>query len=216
MNMILIGQFDSPFVRRVAITLHIYGIPFERDRTSVFSPAMTRLHPLRRVPSLILDDDEALWDSASILDHLDERADPDAVLTPRSGLPRRQVQRATAIAAGAAEKAVAILYEGVFHEPECVSGEWIERCRGPIDGGLTHLDEQALAPWFFGDSLTQADVTIGCLVSFLRLRLDAAFPRGRYAAIEAISSRCDALDAFFRTLPAPDEVMPATGTAPHA
>lgn len=211
--LILVGQYDSPFVRRVAVTLHIYGIPFSRDRTSVFSPDMARLHPLVRIPSLILDDGETLWDSAAILDHLDERVGPDASLMPPSGPARRRVQRATVLAAGAIEKAGAIVYERHLHKAECVSSEWVARCRVQLDGALAYLDGEALAPWFFGDALTQADVTIGCLIDYLELRLNEAFPRGQYAALAAIADQCDTLDAYSQTQPAADEVMPPRGTA---
>ena len=74
--MILVGQYDSPFVRRVAISLHHYGIPFERNRLSVFQPGMAEINPLVRIPSLVIDGDETLFDSAAILDYLDELAGP--------------------------------------------------------------------------------------------------------------------------------------------
>ena len=60
-----------PFVRRVAVTLHHYGIPFERNRLSVFQPGMAEINPLVRIPSLIIDGDETLIDSGAILDYLD-------------------------------------------------------------------------------------------------------------------------------------------------
>ena len=71
--MILVGQYDSPYVRRVAITLHLYGISFTRNPISVFTNAreMARINPLVRIPSLILDSGETLIDSTAIIDHLD-------------------------------------------------------------------------------------------------------------------------------------------------
>jgi glutathione S-transferase len=62
--MILVGQYDSPFVRRVAITLHQYGLPFQRNTMSVFADGMAQINPLVRIPSLVLDDGETLVDSA--------------------------------------------------------------------------------------------------------------------------------------------------------
>jgi glutathione S-transferase len=92
--MILVGQYDSPFVRRVAVTLHHYGMPFSRNRISVFSDAdkMATINPVVRIPSLILDDGSTLIDSAAILDWLDEQAG-DKALTPRGGDDRRDVWR---------------------------------------------------------------------------------------------------------------------------
>jgi glutathione S-transferase len=211
--MILVGQYDSPFVRRVAITLLNYRMPFTRDRTSVFSPDMARLTPLVRIPTLLLDDGEALFDSHAILDHLDEQVAPERALVPRSGPARRPVLRAIVIATGGTEKAGAVVYERHLHAGACVSEEWVARCLGQLGGALAFLEREASSPWFFGERLTQADVTIGCLVFFLRLRLVEAFPPGRYPALEALADRCDALDEFRATLPAPDEVMPAPRTA---
>jgi glutathione S-transferase len=211
--MILVGQYDSPFVRRVAVTLHHYGMPFTRDRTSVFSPKMASVNPLVRIPSVILEDGETLWDSTAILDYLDERVAPDIALTPRSGEPRWQVLRASALAVGAVEKAGAVVYERHLHRPDCVSTEWVERCLGQLAGALSDLDETAREPWFFGERMTQTDITIGCVIGYLQLRLEEAFPPNRYPNLEALASRCTALDEFVRTQPAPDEVMPPRGTA---
>jgi glutathione S-transferase len=72
--MILIGQYDSPFVRRVAIALRLYGLPFEHQPWSTFGDAekIAPFNPLRRVPTLLLDGGEALIESTAILDYLDE------------------------------------------------------------------------------------------------------------------------------------------------
>ncbi|MGL4592714.1 MAG: glutathione S-transferase N-terminal domain-containing protein, partial [Aestuariivirga sp.] len=74
--MILVGQYDSPFVRRVAVTLHHYHMPFTRNTMSVFgdAKAMQKINPLIRVPSLILEGGETLIDSGAIIDALDEMA----------------------------------------------------------------------------------------------------------------------------------------------
>jgi glutathione S-transferase len=211
--MILVGQYDSPFVRRVAVTLHHYGVPFTRDKTSVFSPKMSSVNPVVRIPSVILDDGDTLWDSTAILDYLDEQVAPDIALTPRSGETRRHVLRASALATGAIEKAGAVVYERHFHRPDFVSTEWVERCLGQLAGALSRLDETAREPWFFGERMTQTDVTVGCAIGYLRLRLEEEFPPRRYRKLEALESRCNALDEFVRTQPAPDEIMPPKGTA---
>src|SRR5215469_13166731 len=194
--MVLVGQYDSPYVRRVAVTLHHYGMAFTRDTTSVFSPKMANVHPLVRIPSLILDDGERLWDSTAILDYLDQQVGPDKALTPGSGTARWQVLRITTLAAGAIEKAGAVVYERHIHSPECVSREWVDRCMTQLGGALAFLDGEAQSPWFFGAALTQADVTIGCAIGYLRLRLDEAFVPGRHPKLAALAARCDGLDEF--------------------
>src|SRR3954463_13607706 len=73
-TMILIGQYDSPFVRRVALALRLYGLPFEHRPWSTFGDAdkIAPYNPLRRVPTLVLDGGEVLIESTAILDHLGE------------------------------------------------------------------------------------------------------------------------------------------------
>jgi glutathione S-transferase len=82
---ILVGQYDSPFVRRVAVVLHHYGVVFERRVLSTFADfeAMLRLGPFGKVPVFILPDGEHLWDSRAILDHLHSEASSERVLLPR-------------------------------------------------------------------------------------------------------------------------------------
>ena len=90
--MILIGQYDSPFVRRVAIALRLYGLAFEHRPWSTFGDAdkIAAFNPLRRVPTLVLDDGEVLIESAAILDYLDE------LVGPAKAMIARQRRRAAA------------------------------------------------------------------------------------------------------------------------
>ena len=89
--MILIGQYDSPFVRRVAVALRIYDVAYEHRPWSVFGDAekIAAFNPLLRVPTLVCDDGEALVESGAILDWLDEQAGPDRALIAASGPERR-------------------------------------------------------------------------------------------------------------------------------
>ena len=78
--MMLIGMFDSPFVRPVAISMKLLDIPFEHADWSVGKDfeRIRRYNPLGRVPTLVLDDGEALMETSAILDYLDERVGPGA------------------------------------------------------------------------------------------------------------------------------------------
>lgn len=208
MTMILVGQYDSPFVRRVAVTLNCYHLRFERNRLSVFHPGMVEINPLMRIPSLIIDGDETLQDSGAIIDYLDELVGAQKALTPRSGEQRRRVLQIVTLATGAIDKTLAVVYERHFHNPQGIAHEWTVRCMAQLSGALVHLDAHAGQLWYFGNRFTQADVTLGCLIGYLKLRLPEAFPTGRYPRLEKLSDRCEALDAFEKARPAPDEVMP--------
>jgi glutathione S-transferase len=207
---ILVGQYDSPYVRRVAVTLHLYGIAFERNPISAFGDAdeMGRITPLVRIPSLILDDGEVLFDSAAMIDHLDEIVGPDRALTPRSGKERRRVLQSTVMATGAIDKAGAIVYERHFHDGEHQNGGWIARCKRQLGGALGWLESQLKGEWLTGPKMTQADIATGCMVGYLKLRLPEALRDGDYPELERHSLACETMEAFVAARPSPDEGMP--------
>jgi glutathione S-transferase len=169
----LVGQLDSPFVRRVAVSMTLLGLPFERDRSSVFGnfADVSRINPLGRVPALILDDATILVDSSAILDWLDSEVGPERALMPPPGSARIACWRLVALALGANEKLVALVYEHLMRAADQRSMTWMDRCRGQIKGALTALDEAAKSarPWLLGSRLSQADITVATMLGFLRL-----------------------------------------------
>src|SRR4029077_1949580 len=100
--MILVGQYDSPYTRRVAISLMTLGIAYEHDTRSVFGDfdSMRQTNPLGRIPSLVLDDGEVLIDSHTILDWLDQIVGPERALIPLAQPERRCALRLIALATG--------------------------------------------------------------------------------------------------------------------
>lgn len=208
--MILVGQYDSPYVRRVAITLHHYGIAFERNPISVFANAdqMAAINPLVRIPSLILDDGEVLIDSGAIIDYLDGVVGPRVALTPGSGAQRRRVVQLTAVATGAIDKMGAYVYERHFHTPEHVNEDWAARCKSQFLGGVQYLERVLDGDWLAG-RFSQADLTTGAMLGYIKLRvLDVSLER-LFPKLARLSDRCEALSSFAAAQPSPDEIMPA-------
>jgi len=196
--MILIGQYDSPFVRRVAIAMRLYGIAYEHRPWSVFADGarIEPYNPLRRVPTLVLDDGEALIESGAILDYLDERAGP-AALIPRSGPERRAVLRICALATGLADKAVSLVYERVLHQQP--SEVWAERCTAQIGGVLDVLEKHRVAqpePYWFGPVIGHADITVACALRFTREAHPGVFDERRWPALVAHAAHCETLLPF--------------------
>lgn len=211
--MILVGQYDSPFVRRVAVSLHLLGLPFTRNTISVFgdADAMRQINPLGRIPSLVLDDGEVLIDSAAILDHLDEQVGPERALLPSRGAPRRVALRLIALAAGALEKAGAIVYERTLRPADRQFPPWMERCAVQLTSALAALEAAVPEGWIGGDRPGQADVTIGCALGYLAMRRPEALTPG-HARLARLAAACEELEAFRAARPAADEVMPAQPT----
>ena len=100
--------------------MRLYGIAFEHRPWSTFGDAdkIAPYNPLRRVPTLVLDDGEALIESAMILDHLDDVVGPETAMIARSGEARRRHLRICALAMGLGDKGVSLLYERVLRKGE--------------------------------------------------------------------------------------------------
>jgi glutathione S-transferase len=205
----LVGQLDSPFVRHVAVSMTLLGMPFERDRSSVFGnfEDVSRINPLGRVPALILDDGTVLVDSTAILDWLDGEVGPDRALMPPSGPARAACWRLVALGLGANEKLVALVYKHLMRAADQRSAQWIDRCRWQVNGALAALEEAAenARPWLLGERLTQADITVATMLGFLRL-VEAATgiapPADRcWPHLARLAERCESEPAFAACFP---------------
>ena len=197
--MILIGQYDSPFVRRVALALRFYGLAFEPRPWSTFGDAekLAAFNPLRRVPTLLLDDGEVLIESAAILDHLDELVGPDKAMIADSGPARRHALKICALGSGLADKAVSLIYERVLRKDQLQI--WVERCQAQIGGVLDVLEQQRAAvatPFWFGTRIGHADIMVACALRFTGEAHPALLPATRYPALTAHAARCEALPPF--------------------
>ncbi len=196
--MILIGQYDSPFVRRVAIAATLYGIAFEHRPWSTFGEGdlIVPYNPLRRVPTLVLDDGRVLIDSAYILDWLDEQAG-DKALIARSGEERQKTFYYIALTTGFSDKCVALYYEKVLHK--VTSDIWLNRCQAQVADVLAILESiraAAQTTWLLGETMGHADIALGCAVRHAREAHGDAIDWSPHPALLAHSVRCEALPVF--------------------
>src|ERR1700742_528739 len=169
--MILIGQYDSPFVRRVGIALTLYGIAFEHRPWSTFGDAdkIRPYNPLTRVPTLVLDDGEVLIDSAVILDYVDSLLPAERRMLPVTEPARRRALKVTTLGLHTADKAVSLFYEKVLHKGTA-SDVWTNRCRMQISGALTVLEAdrvQSKGDYWFGDRIAHADIAVAAALRFI-------------------------------------------------
>jgi glutathione S-transferase len=197
--MILIGQYDSPFVRRVAIALRLYGLTFEHRPWSTFGEGerIAPFNPLRRVPTLVLDSGEALIESTAILDYLDELVGPEQAMIAERGPQRRHALKICALATGLGDKAVSLVYERVLRKD--ASKVWVERCEAQIGGVLEVLEKARGAistPYWFGDRIGHADIAVACVLRFTGEAHPALLGGARYPALTAHAARCEALPVF--------------------
>jgi glutathione S-transferase len=197
-EMILIGQYDSPFVRRVAVTLQLYKLSYEHRPWSAVGDGdrIAEFNPLMRVPTLVTSDGMAITDSGTIIQLLDHLAGFGAFLG-RSWPQQGEVLGFTAFAAGIAEKAVALLYEKAFHKEALPM--WNQRLRKQIHDTLAMLDRERASrktPWLFGERLSHADIMIGTMFAFLREAHPGVFDLDGCKALKKHSKACEALPEF--------------------
>ncbi len=197
----LVGQFDSPFVRRVGIALAWYGLPFAHVPLSVFGDVdeLSRFNPLRRVPTLVLDDGTCVVDSFVCLETLDELvvevrgAHWSRLLAPRSGPSRLAILRRCGMACGATDKVVSLVYEKHFRERP--SERWTERCATQVLAALQWLEGDYTSSSL---ELTHADVAVTCLLTFLSQTQPHLLDLAKIPGLLTLQKRCEALPEFTR------------------
>jgi len=197
--MILIGQYDSSFTRRIAIALALYRIDFKHRPWSVFSDAerLRKINPLVRVPTLVLDNGDVLIDSHAIIDYLDRRAPDGQALFPTDAPARHRAMKVAGLATGVADKAVALFYEIHMHE-EASTG-LMARLTLQIHGALAALETsrtEAQAEYWFGDSIGHADIAVACAFRHLTEALPDVVGAEEYPAVRAHCARLETMPVF--------------------
>ena len=204
--MLLIGMFDSPYVRRVAISMKRLGLPFEHGNWSVGADfeRIRQYSPLARVPVLVMDDGVVLVESSAILDAVDDLVGPARGLLPPAGACRREALRLISLAIGAGEKARDVVHERMVRPPEKYHEPWVARCRAQMHGALGELEKscqrRTTGQWLVDDRLTQADITVACICTMLSESVDAlGSGDNAYPALRAFVNRCERLPEFQAT-----------------
>lgn len=206
--MILIGQFDSPFVRRVGIALRWYGQAFEHRPYAVFrdEERIAEFSPLRKVPTLVLDDGTVLTESFVCLEHIDERAatehgeDWDRLLLPRRGDSRLEGLRLCGFAAGTMDKMVTLIYERLVREQR--DDAWIGRCTRQVLDTLGYLDgvrAERAGPFILGPRLSHADIAVSCAYTLASEALPDLLAARGLPALRAHAERLESMPEFRAT-----------------
>jgi glutathione S-transferase len=202
---VLIGMLDSPFVRRVAVSMRLLGISYEHGNWSVGRDyeRIRQYNPMVKVPTLVLDDGEVLSESGVILDYLDQSVGASRALLPASGRPRREALKLIALAIVAAEKGRDQLQEIFFRPEDKRHGPWIERLQSQMHAGLELLDRycgsRGEGQWLIGEGMTQADVTATCVFTFLSDAMPDSEVSAKYLHLRKLVARCEVLEAFKQT-----------------
>lgn len=201
--MILVGMLDSPYVRRVAISMQLMGIAFEHRPLSVFRTydAFRAINPVVKAPTLVCDDGTVLMDSTLILDHVESLAAPGRRLMPAAVDARREALRLIGLAMAACEKGVQILYERDNRPAEKRHEPWLARVAQQANAAFAELEKSVAraTPWLQGERMNAADVAVACAWRFGQYYDSREIAAADYPALVAYSRRAEALPEFIAT-----------------
>jgi glutathione S-transferase len=198
----LIGMLDSPYVRRVAVSLRLLGIPFDHQSISVFRqmPAFQAINPLVKAPTLVTDDGLVLMDSTLILDHLAALAPGPLprMLMPAEPAACRQALRVIGLALAACEKTVQIVYETQLRPAEHQHAPWLDRVGQQAAEAFRLLEAELQgAPLAVTThTIGQDGISSAVAWSFAQLVLPGRFAPAAHPALAAHSAAAEALPAF--------------------
>ena len=188
----LIGQYDSPFTRRVGITMSLYGLTFEHSTLSVFvnSDELGTINPLIRVPTLVLDTGEALIETAAIIEYVDSLVPAEMRLLPQQHPERYREQKLVSLASGISDMAVRLFYEQRLHDVP--SDVYVTRLKKQITQTLAVLEKHLPHT----GPMTQADIAIACMYRHLSECHPSLAAKGRSPAIEKHCAAHEAQQVF--------------------
>ena len=196
----LIGMLDSPYVRRVAISLQVLGLPFEHRSISVFSTfeQFQQINPVVKAPSLVCDDGEVLMDSTLILEYAEGLAAPHKSLMPTGISERQHALRVIGLALAACEKNVQIIYERSVRPPEKLHEPWVARVTGQLlaaYGALeSELRSRPLA--LTSGTINQAGISAAVAWHFTQMTLAEVVDAAIYPTLREVSFQTELLPEF--------------------
>ena len=200
----LIGMLDSPFVRRVAISLDFLGVPFEHEAVSVFSTfeKFRSINPVVKAPSLVCDDGEALMDSSLILEFVEATKTSGDSLWSQSLWEMQHEMRAVGLALAACEKSAQIIYERNLRPASAQYEPWMERVRGQLLAAYAGLEQQVqIRQSAFPAPRSQASITAAIAWQFTQSMLAAIVPAESHPGLVALSVRMESTPEFLKYPP---------------
>lgn len=199
----LIGMLDSPYVRRVAISMRLLGLPFEHAAISVFRgfDAFRQINPVVKAPTLVCDDGSLLMDSTLMLTYAE-------ALAGRSLLPAEPAAllrdlRLTGLALAACEKTAQIIYERGLRPAEKRHEPWLERVSGQLQAAYRELAAAPLDTTEAG--IRQAGITAGVAWSFTQFLIPEVVPADGFPQLAAHTAAVERMPVFL-AIPCDDGV----------
>jgi len=193
----LIGMLDSPYVRRVAISLQLLGLPFEHESLSVFRTfdRFRQINPVVKAPTLICDDGEVLMDSTLMLEYAEAIARP-RTLMPVALPDLQHALRVIGLALAACEKSVQIFYERSLRPAEKLHEPWVVRITGQLMAAYDALEVELGQRPLAVTPISQAGVTSAVAWQFTRKTIPDVVAAASYPVLSDFSAKAESLPEF--------------------
>ena len=193
---------NSPYARKVRIVAMEKHIELTLQQVELTDLIVKQYNPLGKVPVLIMDDNEALYDSRVIVEFLDYRT-PVSKLLPNEHSARIAVIRWEALADGICDAAVAAMIEG--RKPEAQQSQaTIDKQLGKVTAGLEKLNTDiAKKKWCVNETFSLADISLGCMLGYIDLRFKHLNWQDSYLALAKHYSILIKRPSFKETMPVP-------------
>jgi glutathione S-transferase len=201
----LIGSATSPYVRKVRIVMAEKKLDYQLILEDVWAAntTITASNPLGKVPCLVMEGGEAVFDSRVIVEYLDTLS-PVGKLIPAQGRERAEVKTWEALADGLLDAAILVRLEATWagRSEQERSEAWIARQLGKINATLkamsTGLADKAFCS---GIHLSLSDVAVGCALGYLDLRFPEIDWRESYPNLAKLQEKLAQRPSFIETQP---------------
>ena len=201
----LIGSAASPYVRKVRVVLAEKRLDYQFVIEDVWSADTTIAHsnPLAKVPCLIMEGGEAMFDSRVIVEYLDTLS-PVGKLIPQQGRERAEVKTWEALADGVMDAGVLWRLEATWSgrgDGER-SATWIERQRAKVEGGIAAMAKGlGDKPFCSGIHLSLSDIAVGCALGWVGFRFPEIDWRGEHPNLVKLYDKLMLRPSFIDTQP---------------
>lgn len=209
----LIGMLDSPYVRRVAISLEMLAIPFEHEPVSVFTTfeKFRSINPVVKAPTLVCDDGAVIMDSSLILQFVEATQTSSVSLWAKAPADLQHEFRAVSLALAACEKSVQLVYERSLRPPSAQYEPWIARVDGQLLAAYAALEQEVQSrPLAFSATRSHEVITTAVAWQFTQSMLAGLVPAAHHPGLAALSQRMEAQPEFLRYPPS-GPGLPASG-----
>ncbi len=201
--LILRSSPASPFVRKVRIAASVLGldhdIKLEAAETASPSDTVRQQNPIGKIPTLVLEDGSALFDSRVILEYLDHRAGGGRII-PKDAPARFAALRLQALADGILDASILLVYEGRWRAADRHEPKWIEHQAGKVARGLAAL---AAAPPAFAAIPDVGQITVACALGYRDFRFGNGWRKDHPRLVAWLDGFAARVPAFAATKPPP-------------